>query len=378
MNHISNYDLKGHVKDIVIEEVEYNYSKTDSSVSKDEYYSRLKFNAEGYITHEYWDKDYLRQENVYLKDSLLQYRIEYNRWFNSKTNKEVIGTYEEKYTYGEQNKILTKYIKSSHQDEFFINEKYFYDDRGYLIKKLDLNNEIHIETGRFITCKGDGTFQNDYVSFYNYDEKGERVLDSFLYDRHDVGGGEIKTLQSDYIKNFKPFKNINYHYDGNTTSAVTLHSGVPEDWKNVTINTIRDNKNRVIEKKITRRNGNVTGYFYEYHEKNGKLTHEVGGNITYAAGVNTLLKQLNYIKIYKDSKLEEIRHYKNNSEIDYIQYYNDFGDEVSRKYEWQVPYDDEYISKTNFIYDEHGNWTKKEVIESGNVISITSRDITYY
>ena len=198
------FDLKGNVKEVLITEIETFYSRKDSSSRTSTNIEKILFNKRGYLTHEYYldkNKDYFLWEyNEYKGDSLLIYKKERSHYkTNPPTDK--IHLKEEKYTYNKKNQLLTKYIKSSYQKSFFINERYTYNEEGLLLKSEFLNN--HVTFNNYGVCLGDGFSLNDitYSFVYEHNIVHEKAFFDKNFRKQET---RIKNDQDDYSNYYSP------------------------------------------------------------------------------------------------------------------------------------------------------------------------------
>ncbi|EPR73253.1 hypothetical protein ADIWIN_1684 [Winogradskyella psychrotolerans RS-3] len=223
-NHKNYYSLVGDVKEVeIISETNFNVDSTNKIISSKH---KREFNRNGYLLKEYWVQNdnslFLEEENIFdAKDNLIlksQYAKRWKRTKDSVISTNEVNSYQEKYTYNSENKLLTKYQKTNKQKAFYIAERYSYRN-GKLLRKENLNNHIETSIYSFAMCKGDGYSLNDFVTEYKYNKNGY-LINTKKY---------IDTLQS-----------IRYR---DTVVSVNLRDTIIKNWKS-SIPIIRENHNQ--------------------------------------------------------------------------------------------------------------------------------------
>jgi len=370
----NHFDLKGNIKEVLITKIETFYNRKDSSFITYTDAEKILFNKKGYLTHEYFlnkNKDYFLWEyNEYKNDTLLIYKKERSHYKTSPPT-DKIHLKEEKYTYNKNNHLLTKYIRSSYQEKFFINERNTYNEQGLLIKSEFLNN--HVTINNYGVCLGDGFSLNDMTHSFVY---GHNIVqEKAVFDKNfRKKETQIKNDLDDYSSYYIPYHNHKFISDrNNNTIQINMdYLRIGDDYKSSIVFYKYDSKNRVLESLWKTKKGNISGSFYEYEEVNDTLKRKMKGYIQTKYGMKTLLKTLSSITEYNTDGSFKVTDYST-SQINEIEHYN--------KYKDLIQTTDRYnniLSETKYTYDSNQNWTQKIVFENGKITENIIRKIEYY
>lgn len=192
----------------------------------------------------------------------------------------------------------------------------------------------------------------EYIVQYFFNEKGN-ITKNYVFNLNQYGE-KIIALISEYQYNEKDEKKQQTTHDSNnnlTDKSIYTYKGNK-------IEQIWYKKDQFYTKTITEynKNGNITAFF-SYDENN-----QLKGRSIY-----------NYNEKYQIT--EEIGYDANNTIIWKSDYKRN---EKGQILECFINQSDGLIYKYLFIYDPHGNWTKKEIYKNNELTEIQERKIEYY
>lgn len=394
-NHKNYYSLVGDVKEVeIISETNFNVDSTNKIISSKH---KREFNRNGYLVKEYWvQKDnslFLEEENIFdAKDNLLlksQYAKRWKRTKDSVMSTNNVNSYQEKYTYNSENKLLTKYQKTNKQKAFYISERYSYKN-GKLFKKENLNNHIDTNISSVAMCKGNGYYLNDFVTEYEYNKSGylantKTFIDTLQSVRY---RDTLVTVhfRDTIIKNLK-------------TSIPTIREDRKLDFSNFILEYEDqfqyDKQNRMIsEKTINHYNSyhSEREIIYDYFGNKKQKTLRkpkngfVSGNLNQYIIIkkDTLLHKTWYFNKKEGEKKLNTEYFYNldgsfkknsysNNKISRVQFYNtrkhlieerDLRNNTSRQ--------------INYKYDNNDNFIEKITLQNGVIKEKITRKISYY
>ncbi|NRD19126.1 hypothetical protein HNV08_03625 [Winogradskyella eckloniae] len=357
------------------------------------------FNKNGYLLKEYRvQKDsslFLKEENIFdAKDNLLlksQYAKQWKRTKDSVISTNDVNSYQEKYTYNSENKLLTKYQKTNKQKDFYISQRNTYKD-GKLLNKEDLNNHIETSIYGFVMCKGDGYSLNDFITKYDYNNdvliRTETYIDTSVRYRDTIitvhlpdtilnnYKVKIPIIRKDADKDFSGFEleieeNFQHNIEGRLLSSKKIkhNSNYPlsenenfyEYWGSKELKTISKNKN-----------GYISGRLYEYKIINKDTLLHKSWYLKGKVGDEKFEKRLISKYIYNSDGSYILNSYRDNK-IDRTQLYN------MKKH--LIEYRDlrnNSLRQINYKYDNNGNYIEKITLQNGVIKEKITRKISYY
>ena len=354
---IDYFEVTGNVKKIKSKEISYvTYKKSDKynpylydSITNGNWSNGavLKFNRNHQLLAEYWlqenDSVQLRKKHLYNDRNL---EIENESYYDNGK-----FVYSEKLLYA-QNLLTEKWIKSSHQTDYFLKERYTYNSNKQLIKEENLNNNREVSFRP--QCKG-GYFDTDYIYYYYYDEnnninKSESY--SFEYKANFKGPPDEEYFT---LKN-----KITYDYfNGKKSGETRIYLDNPLYGKTTIKYAYDNNSNLISEEQITQ-NRKQYQYFKRYYHVDNTLN-------LIETGYSNKVDSKYYFKNGIISKFETL----NNNGIAEYRNYDEKGVLIEQSR-------DNKVYNYKFEYDSKGNWIKQSTFRNNILIKEKFRTIEYY
>ncbi|MES2544964.1 MAG: hypothetical protein V4548_08770 [Bacteroidota bacterium] len=350
---LESYEATGKIKKITAKIIYSNTKDWNKIDSIDKLNTDiLEFTPNGKLESE--SKKYYNSEVIYLNEKYffdeLGQRIRKEEYYGKDFS------YAEKFVY-HKNNLSEKWIKTTFQTDFFLKERFIYNDKNQLVLEEDLNNNLR--TSDVVLCKL-GTPDYDTMRRIYYNEQDlVNKIETYAYI-YDTQSKTTPTEDQFLLRNTLTVDFLNGKKAKENQFGIEL-PGFEMSIERVT-NYKYDKNGNLVSEKTQSKNPRASSPFKIYNYKDNKLSFIEEGNH------ENIISQKNYFDENKNLiKIEEIR---NNKIVGYRKFNSEgFLIEEKResiKYEYKIE------------YDSNGNWIKYSTYKKNVLIKQKQRIIEYY